>query len=50
MPDCNFTVVGVGKDGLLPALPNLQVLGKVTHEELEGAFCQPQVLHATFNK
>ncbi len=38
MPDCNFTVVGVGKDGLLPALPNLQVLGKVTHEELRVLF------------
>jgi len=38
MPDCNFTVVGVGSDGLLPVLPNLQVFGRVTHEELRGLF------------
>jgi glycosyltransferase involved in cell wall biosynthesis len=37
-PDCSFTVVGVGQKGLLPELPNLRAVGKVTHAELCGLF------------
>lgn len=37
-PDCSFTVVGVGQKGLLPELPNLRAVGKVTHIELSQLF------------
>lgn len=38
LPDCTFTVVGVGKEGLLPPLPNLKVCERVTHHELRELF------------
>ncbi|MCF8257890.1 MAG: glycosyltransferase family 4 protein [Flavobacteriales bacterium] len=38
MPHCNFTVVGVGRSDLLSYLPNLNVKGKVDHDELQELF------------
>jgi glycosyltransferase involved in cell wall biosynthesis len=39
-PQCQFTIVGVGTAGLIETLPNLRLLGKVTHDELRGLFAQ----------
>lgn len=41
-PQCQFTIVGVGNDALIDPLPNLRLLGKVTHKELRGLFAQHQ--------
>jgi len=39
-PQCQFTIVGVGNAGLIAPLPNLNLRGKVTHNELRGLFAQ----------
>lgn len=37
-PQCVFTIIGVGREGLLPRLPNLKTMGRVTHDELRELF------------